>query len=225
MGILKFFKSHGVAIVVSFLSIVVLFFATSKPQAQGGMSNPFRDISRQTGMSRGSESASVSLIQYSDFLCPSCSVFSTQFMPKIDETYIQHNNVQFEFRPMAFIAAGSTTAGMGAYCAIDQNKFWDYHDAIYAFTSRRIYQDGLDPTKDVILTADIVKALARQAELDSGSFDSCLDSNKYLGAIKTATSTANSYGVTSTPYILVNGQQFKGSFSYEAIDALIKASL
>lgn len=207
------------------LSIVLLFFAASKPQAQGGVRNPFREISRNTGMSRGSETATVSLIQYSDFLCPSCSVFSTQFMPKIDEAYIKQNNVQFEFRPMAFIAEGSTTAGMGAYCAIDQNKFWEYHDAIYAFTSKRVYQDGLDPTRDVILTSEIIKSIAAQTGMETSSFDSCLDSNKYLASIKAATTSANSYGVTSTPYIMVNGQQFKGSFSYEAIDALIKASL
>ncbi len=189
---------------------------TSKPPARAAAQSP---------MTKGNANAKVSLIQYSDFLCPSCTYFTTQIMPVIEQKYIETGKVNFEFRPMAFIAEGSNISGEGSYCAIDQTKFWDYHDAIYNYVWVNAFSKGVDPKTNTILTAPIVNEAASQAGLDGALFSDCLSSHKYASRIKSVTDTANSQGVTSTPYIMVNGQPLNGNLSLKTVETLIESQL
>lgn len=217
-------RDHWILILAA--AVVVGFFvlAVSQKEAAPTVSS-IGTVRVDSPMHRGDAAATVSLIQYSDFLCPSCSYIATQVMPEIDETYIETGKVQFEFRPMAFIADGSVQAGMGAYCAVDQNKVWPYHDAIYTYVADKVYNKGMDPKTDTILTAAIVKDLAVEAGLEAEPFNNCLDSSKHAKDINDATSTANRQGVTSTPYVLVDGTPVSGNPNLQTIDAMIKAAL
>lgn len=199
--------------------------STSPASTASTQSKPSPNASMQSPMSKGSDKAKISLIQYSDFLCPSCSYFTTQIMPQIQKEYIDTGEINFEFRPMAFIAQGSTIADEGAYCAIDQAKFWTYHDALYNFVWNTAFSKGVDPKTTTILTLPIIKSIATQVGLDSTSFDSCLDSGKYASRVAEGTSTANQQGITSTPYILVNGKPLTGNVSMQSVEALIKSQL
>lgn len=222
---------HKLKIVIGLLLMgFVVFAINQKPSEQASTSvsataSKFKQVNLTSPMSRGKSSAKVSIIQYSDFLCPSCSYFSTQIMPTIDQKYVQTGKAKFEFRPMAFIADGSTQAGMGAYCAIDQGKFWSYHDSIYGFVASKVLGERLDPKTQTILTPQLVNSLAASAGLKSDTFSNCLDSGEGRSKIVASTQTANQNGVTGTPYIMINGRQYQGDMSLSAVEALIKASL
>lgn len=225
---MKWIYENKIVIAAFFViaGFVLLVTAKSEPtNTTAAVKTPFTSIDSSSKMRRGSEQAKVSLIQYSDFLCPSCSYISTQVMPEIDKTYITSGDVQFEFRPMAFIAEGSVQAGMGAFCAIDQSKVWPYHDVIYTYVADRVFNRGLDPKKDTILTADIVKKLAADAGLEETSFNDCLDSKRHFNDITNSTNIANKNGVTGTPYMLVNGKPIGGNPNLQTVDAMIKAAL
>lgn len=222
---IQFIKNHKFFIIMSAAIVGVLAFAVSKPSSETAVASPFRSVNINSSMIKGSTDAPVDIIQYSDFLCPSCSVFSTQVVPSIEQEYINSNQAKFEFRPMAFIAEGSTLAGAGAFCAVEQNKFWEYHDATYIYVANKIFNEGMDPTRDTILTTPLIKNIAVESGLDPVSFNTCMDSGRHLDSIENSTKEANDYGVTGTPYIMVNGTQFKGQMTFDAIDALIKASL
>jgi len=218
-------KNRTIIITLLILVVFFTFAVIGKSNSASEAQIDFKQVNITSPLSKGKESAAVSLIQYSDFLCPSCSYFSTQIMPIIDEQYINTDKVKFEFRPMAFIAEGSAISAEGAYCAIDQNKLWEYHDAIYSFVADSVFNKKLDPKSDIILTSDIVKQSAVGVGLDKNSFDDCLDSRKYKQEVIEATNTANKNGVNSTPYILVNGQKYQGDMSLTSIEALIKSQL
>jgi protein-disulfide isomerase len=146
-------------------------------------------------------------------------------MPTIIQKYVDTGKVNFEFRPMAFIAAGSQTADQGAYCAIDQGKFWEYHDVMYNYVWNNAFSKGVDPKTTTILTADIVKSVAHTVGLDPIVFDGCLDKGVYRQKVEQTTTTAQRQGVTGTPYILVNGQAVRGDMTRSTIEAMIKTQL
>jgi len=208
--------------IVGFLVFAILHHPAS---STSDSTNSFLTVDTTSAMSKGSADAKVSLIQYSDFICPSCSYFSTQIMPTLQQEFIDTGKVKFEFRPMAFIAEGSTLAGMGGYCAVDQNKFWDYHDAVYNVVVDKTLRQNMDPKSEVILSSSDVKQIASNAGLDGTKFDTCLDSQQYLSNITNATSTAQQRGVSGTPYIIVNGQHYQGDITLAGIEAFIKAQL
>lgn len=206
--------------------LIIGFIGLAINQKSSSTSVPYTAINTSSNMRSGNEHAKVSLIQYSDFACPGCSYFSTQVMPRIEDKYIKTGKVQFEFRPMAFIQDGSTQAGMGAFCAVDQNKFWQFHNTVYTEVFAKVTTGGLDPKRgDTILNADDVKRLAATAGLDAAAFSKCLDSKQHLADITNATAAANRNGITGTPYIIVNGKPVSGNPNFETVDALIKAAL
>lgn len=217
------------AIILFFVGFVALRGGDADLQTQTDFmtsSSPeYKQIDQSSKMLKGSNSAKVSLIQYSDFLCPSCSIVSTEVMTKIEELYVDTGQVQFEFRPMAFIAPGSTLAGAGAYCAIDQGKIWEYHDGIYAYSKNKFFNEGLDPTRDTILTNDVVESIAQKSGLELASFSSCLNSEKYVDKIVESTKNANANGIDGTPYVMVNGVGVPGNPTFATIDAMIKREL
>lgn len=205
--------------------LVLLAFYNSNNQENNTATPAYRQINQNSDMLRGDATAAVSFIQYSDFLCPSCSYVSNEVVPAIDKEYIATGQVQLEFRPMAFIAEGSTIAGMGAYCAVEQDKFWQYHDAVYLYVAGKIFNDGLDPKNDTILTSDIVKNIANDAKLAKNEFNSCLDSDRHLKSITDSTQQANRNGINGTPYLLIDGKPVNGNPNLELVRAMIKAAL
>lgn len=214
-----------VVAIVAIVGFLIFAIARHPDSSSSDTTNSFTTADTTSPMSKGSADAPVSLIQYSDLICPSCSYFSTQIMPTLQQEFIDTGQVKFEFRPMAFIADGSTQSGMGAYCAVDQVKFWDYHDAIYTVVVDKTLRQNMDPKTEVILTAGDVKQIAADAGLDSEKFDPCLDSQEHLSDIQNATSTAQQRGITGTPYIIVNGQHYQGDITLAGIEAFIKAQL
>jgi predicted DsbA family dithiol-disulfide isomerase len=88
----------------------------------------------------------------------------------------------------------SRDAALAAYCAGDQNKFWEMHAHLFAnvigedansFTDRRL------------------KGIARTAGLDRGAFNSCYDSGKFLDRIQQDFADGQAANITGTPGFLV----------------------
>lgn len=229
----EYIKDHASFIVVlllivggfGFLAVHGSGSSNASSTTQAAATKPSPTANMQSPMSKGSKNAKISLIQYSDFLCPSCSYFTTQIMPTIEKEYVDTGKMNFEFRPMAFIAEGSTISDEGAYCAIDQGKFWQYHDGIYNYVWNSAFSKGVDPKTTTILTTPIVESAASALGLDKTSFNTCLESGKYASRVASATDAANKVGITSTPTIIVNGKQLGSNISLQSVEALIKSQL
>ncbi len=229
----QYFSERKAVIITIAIALGLLGFFVAQPSDTTNVQSAhtsaagevFTSVNMQSPMTRGKADAKVSIIQYSDLICPSCSYFSTQIMPTIQKNYIDTGKAKFEFRPMAFIADGSTQAGMGAFCAVDQAKFWHYHDAIYRVVVDKVFRQKLDPKTDVILTAGDVKNIAATTGVDTANFNTCMDTRKHLADITASTNRASQNGVESTPYIMVNGRAYTGDISLPAFEAFIKAHL
>lgn len=79
-------------------------------------------------------------IMYTDLMCPYCDVFSRLIMENEEEfeQYIAEHDIMFEVRLTDYLYEGngaqaSRDAAEGAYCAMRENKFWEYyHGAVQA---------------------------------------------------------------------------------------------
>ncbi len=97
---------------------------------------------------------------------------------------------------MAFLGQESVWAAAASECASEQNRFWDYHDALFAQTAGR---------NKGVFTKDKLKQYATGLGIDRGAFDSCIDSGKYEAWVRGQTDLGRQAGVTSTPTLFVNG--------------------
>jgi protein-disulfide isomerase len=166
----------------------------------------------------GDPNAPVKIIEYSDFQCPYCAQFVTKTEQQIIDAYVATGKVYFEYHSFSdYIGAESARAAEAAYCAGDQDKFWEMHDIIFAnqtgenvgaFTDKRL------------------NAFASKLGLDSAKFSDCFNGGKYSSQVKQDGVDAQKAGVKATPSFVINGKLVEGAQPFSAfqteIDALLK---
>lgn len=167
----------------------------------------------------GDSKAPVTLIEYGDYQCPFCARFFNETEMLLRGNYIKTGKVRMVFRNFQFLGPESFTAAEAAECAKDQNKFWAYHDALYAAESK----DGEEHNGN--LNRDLFLRLAREEKLDLAAFTSCIDGKKYAAQVKSDSSAAQKMGVNSTPTTFVNGQKVAGALPYGYFKSLIDSLL
>src|SRR3972149_4035473 len=164
----------------------------------------------------GNPNAPVTIIEFADFQCPFCGRFFAQTKPQIDEAYIQSGKVRLGYWNFAFLGDESTWAAEAAECAADQDKFWEYHDKLYASQSGE---------NQGAFNKDNLKKFAEELDLDTQTFNECLDSGKYTSLIQDDTNTSSALGVQSTPTFLINGQAVVGAQPFEVFQQTIESLL
>lgn len=183
--------------------------------------------------SMGATHAPITIEEFSDFQCPYCERFHKETEPLLRQYYIDTGKVRFVYRSMGNWVSGniggtateSQDAALAAYCAGEQNKFWEMHAALFAnvlgedagsFTDKRI--------------AEIAKTIDG---LDVDQFNSCYDSGKYEDRVQQDFKDGTAAGINGTPgFILtyvVNGEtktkRIDGAQPFSVFQTEIEAAL
>jgi len=165
---------------------------------------------------QGDPNAPVEFVIWADFQCPFCQRFETQTVPRIRAEYIDTGKVKFVWRNFVNYGRESQDAAIAAYCAGEQDDFWEYHDTLYrnqggansgAFSAPRLLQ------------------FAEQQELDIPTFQSCQNQAKYDAVLSADYSVGRSQGVTGTPGFFINGQYVSGAQPYDVFASIIEGEL
>lgn len=179
------------------------------------------------GTAMGEEGATVLVEVWEDFQCPACRNYSTDIEPLIAENYVATGHVRYVFRQFPFLdervpsSNESQQSANASMCAAEQERFWDYHDMLFANWNGE--NRGAFSDKRLV-------AFAEALGLDMDRFNSCFQQNKYRDEIAKDKADGQELGVTGTPSVFVDGQQLKPGFvpSYQdialAIDDALAAS-
>ena len=185
----------------------------------GGNSAPNRQLLEPTAEDHvlGEPTAPVIIVEYADFQCPVCGRFARTTGKQIIETYVKTGQVRFVLRNFPFLGDESLWAAEAAECAAEQGAFWEYHDKLFA--EQRGENMGA-------FSKPNLKRFAQELGLDSGSFDACLDSDKYEGKIQLQKAKASeTLGVHSTPTLYVGDKMMSGLQSFAAYTAAIERAM
>ena len=160
--------------------------------------------------SMGDPNAPIQIVEYSDFQCPFCERFSTETEPLLTEYFIKTGKIFFTQRSagnwVSQNIGGSRTesqdAGLAAYCAADQGKYWEMQDALYA-NNRDVEDQGSFSDKRLTAIAETIK-------LDMAAYQDCYDSGKYKDEVQQGFDDATAAGISGTPFFVmtykVNGE-------------------
>jgi predicted DsbA family dithiol-disulfide isomerase len=156
----------------------------------------------------GSSNAAVTIVEFADFECPYCRESQAVIKKVIDE-YQSDVRLIFKHLPLD-IHSQANTASRAAFCAGEQNLFWQYHDALFA--SRDLDPQGLGK-------------IASRLGLSEPKFQFCLKSDASRDAIMRDKAEAARLGITSTPTFIVNGKLVRGVMDINAFRTLIGQEL
>jgi protein-disulfide isomerase len=162
------------------------------------------------GVARGPADAKVTVVEFSDFQCPFCQ----RAVPVLEEIATRHpKDVRIVYRhlPLDSLHPRARASAEAAACAADGNKFWEYHDKLFA-NNRALGDEEL-------------RKYAAEVGLEAVAFDQCVKTRKHASAIEADVQEAKKIGITGTPAFVVNGILMTGLQTTDALDAVIKEEL
>ena len=157
---------------------------------------------------KGSANPRVTIVEFSDFECPFCSQVQST-LKQLLESYGTDVRLVFKHLPLEG-HRNSFPAARAAYCAAEQDRFWQFHDAL--FSSRDLSPPALEK-----IASDLGLAPAR--------FQTCLNSEQSRAAIVKDLETAKLFRIDSTPSFIVNGKLIKGALSFADFQRIIAQEL
>ena len=173
--------------------------------------DPYRiDVVAGDDPAKGPSTAPVTLVEFSDFQCPYCARVGPA-LKRVEETYGDKVRIVYKDFPLLQIHSNAAKAAEAGSCAADQGKFWQLHDKMFENQAK-------------LSVADL-KQFAKDAGLDSGAFDQCLDSGKKSAEWNEDLADGERYGVTGTPAFFVNGRLLGGAASFEKFAEVIDDEL
>ena len=156
--------------------------------------------------SRGEPDAAVTIVEFSDFECPFC-VRVQATLERLLEQYAGSVRLVYRHFPLTSIHPNAYKAAEASLCAGEQDRFWEYHDLLFA--------------EQQAMSVPDLKDKARRIGLAGAEFDGCLDSGRHTAAVRTDLFTGSALGVSGTPAFFVNGRFLSGAVPFEHFAELI----
>ena len=154
---------------------------------------------------RGPDRAPVTIVMFTDLECPYCQEMhenlATVMRESPDDVRLVFKHTPLSFHPNAVPAA------LAALAALEQGRFWEYVDRVYA------NQETLD-------RAALLEH-ARAVGLDVEQFRNDFGSEAHVAAIETDIGLAGQVGVSGTPTLFVNGLRVVGVYPTNEVRALV----
>lgn len=136
---------------------------------------------------RGDPSATLTLVEFSDYQCPFCRRYFQNTWPELDGDYVVTGKLRYVFRdfPLEKIHHEAFKAAEAAHCAGDEGKYWEMHDRLFS------NQDDL--------STDALAAQAAASGLDVDAFRACVADGANAAKVRADLAEGRKLGVTGTP--------------------------
>jgi protein-disulfide isomerase len=170
--------------------------------------SPVFEISTEDQPAKGNANASVTIVEFTDFQCPSCA----QQHPVMERIVSEFGDrVRLVVRDFPLSQhANAPKAAEAAEAAREQGKYWEYVTVLFRNQSA--------------LGVDKLKQYASEVGLDRARFDAALDSGKFAEKVQRDVIDGDKLGINGTPTLYINGKRVSDR-SYEGLKATLEAVL
>jgi protein-disulfide isomerase len=170
--------------------------------------SPSFSIATDDQPSKGTTKASVTIVEFTDFQCPSCARQHPVLERIVNEFGDRVRLVVRDF-PLSQ-HANARKAAEAAEAAREQGKYWEYVAVLFRNQSA--------------LEVDKLRQYATEVGLDRARFDASLDSGKFAEKVQRDVLDGHKLGVQGTPTLYINGKRVSDN-SYESMKSAIESAL
>ncbi|MFB5625023.1 MAG: DsbA family protein, partial [Nitrosopumilus sp.] len=118
----------------------------------------------------GNPNAPITILEWGDYQCTFCYKFHQNTLDIINEDFIKTGKVKLVFKDFPLNGPDSLLAAEAAYCAQDQEKYWQYHDELYK---------NWEGERTGWITRESLDRFGITVNLNLIEFNKCLDEQKY----------------------------------------------
>lgn len=209
-----------IGLIVLAVSAVFLFSDNDSSTSTGNVAAQKNEFSE---LVIGNPDAEITIVEYSDFKCPECGKHHQDVGKQIRNDYIDTGKAKIVFRPFPVYSQDGAKALLGSYCAQDQGKFVEYHDALFSHMWDNYFKDGdYQKAIDPVLTDDVLESINSGVGIEQSTFDNCINdvntNNAYLKDINLAAPD----DIQGTPTFVIGGQKIVGPQNYNVFKTLLE---
>ena len=157
---------------------------------------------------KGAANPVVTIVEFSDFECPFCKQVQS-VLRQIVASYGREVRLVFKHLPLEG-HRNSLPAARAAYCAAEQDRFWQFHDALFAAGN---------------LSPPVFEQVAAELGLGLPKFQECVAAERSRTAVSKDIEAARLLRLESTPSFVVNGRVIKGALSFADFQKVIEQEL
>ena len=158
---------------------------------------------------KGNDVAPITMVEFGDYQCPYCRRAHHTVQRVLNDYGDQIRYVFMDYPLPNHDRA--TPAAEAAYCAGEQDKYWEYAEHLMVMTGD--------------LNDNDLRGRAEQIGLDVAEFMSCYTSGRYTDRIAASLQTGLDSGVDRTPTFFINGRILTGAKTYETFKLIIDEEL
>jgi protein-disulfide isomerase len=165
----------------------------------------------------GSPSATVWLVEVSDFQCPFCRRWHDSTYAAIVHDYVATGKIRLAYINFPLtMHKNAMPAAQAAMCAAAQDKFWPMQDALF---------NAQDAWETLANPAPVFDSLAAASGVKVAAMRKCIATGAMTATIEGDVDRAKTAGVQSTPTFLIGGEMITGAQPLPAFRAAIDAAL
>ena len=153
----------------------------------------------------GAPGANLTIIEFGCYACPYTKK-AEDVVARVLERYAGRVNLQFKTFTIPHHNM-SLQASLAADCALEQDKYLPYHQALFANQSQ-------------LIPGRLVE-IARDVGLDVPRFEECLASQKFLGEVEADTQAGIRAGVMGTPTFFIGPRKIVGPKPFKTFQAVL----
>ncbi len=223
--------SLGLGAAIAIVSIISAFYAVSmidsNPELQFEENTPSQGDSMALFTANaspylGKDNAPITLVEFGDYQCFFCNKFFHDTEASILKNYVETGKVKIIFKDFTIIGEDSIGAAHATHCADDQDKYWEFHDALYNNWGGE--NNGWASYENLVKFAKSIEGL------DEEKFVQCMSDGKYQQLVKASESDARNLGLTGTPGFFVIGPdnqvtRISGAQPYEVFQRIFEEEL
>ncbi|MGQ0645959.1 MAG: DsbA family protein [Gemmatimonadaceae bacterium] len=190
----------------------------ASPPAQPSAAAPDPRVAR-ADLSRiaGQPNAKLWILIVSDFQCPYCKQYHDSTAKQVHQEFVETGKVR-----MAYIHyplkqhPNAVPAAEASMCGGAQDKFWPFHDRLFATMARWSAEPSPDAT---------FEGIAAELQLDMDAFRRCMSDDVMLPMIQADYERGVQAGANQTPTFLIGSRVVTGSAPISAFRTAVNEQL
>lgn len=163
----------------------------------------------------GNKHAPVLVIEYASLTCPHCAKLHKRVIEPLIKTHINTGKVKYVYRDFP-LNAPAMKGSMLARC-VGEQKFFSFIKVLFKSQKKWAFSENY---------TDILRNIAKLGGLNDKEFDQCMANKEIEDSIlKQKKDAIDILEVKSTPTLFINGLEYEGSKTYEAVSSKIDGYL
>jgi len=162
----------------------------------------------------GKPDAPITIIEYASLTCPHCAKFAVNVLPKLKEKWIETGKAKLIMRDYP-LDERAMRAAMVTHCAPPE-RYYPFAEMFFAQAEQWVMASDYRA---------VLEKLAKLGGMSSNQFAACISDKKLEDQIAQSRLTASQQlGVKATPAFFINGENFTGEPTLDAIDQILSRS-